>query len=182
MKDIHPIERLVPPVAPSDLHDLAALLLDAVQSGAAVSFLGTLTAEQAQDWWRAAFANAAASSVFLVTRDAQGICGTVQLHAAWAPNQPHRAEVVKLLVHRRSRGAGLGTQLMQAVEAAARNAGFSLITLDAKRGAQAEQLYRKLGWVHAGTVPRFAFNTDGVTLHDAVIYYKELTPAGGVAA
>jgi GNAT superfamily N-acetyltransferase len=69
-----------------------------------------------------------------VARDVEGIAGTVQLHPAWAPNQPHRAEIAKLLVHRRSRRTGLATQLMQAIEDAARRAGFSLLTLDAKRG------------------------------------------------
>src|SRR6267378_1135962 len=76
----------------------------------------------------------------------EGIVGTVQLHAAWAPNQPHRAEVAKLLVHRRGRRAGLGTRLMRTIEDAARRAGFRLLTLDTKRGDVAERLYRRIGW------------------------------------
>ena len=158
----------------ADCRSLAELLVDAVESGAAVSFLAPLTVERAEAWWRSLVSTADPRSVVLVARDAGGIVGTVQFHPAWAPNQPHRAEVVKLLVHRRIRRAGLGTLLMLAIEDAARSAGFGLLTLDAKRGEAAERLYRRLGWIHAGTIPRFAFDSDG-TPHDAVIFYKDLT-------
>ena len=93
------IERLVPPVSEADLHALALLLVDAVESGAAVSFL-SLTESQALDWWRRQFAAPASGTVVLIARDAHGIAGSVQLHPAWAPNQPHRADVSKLIVHR----------------------------------------------------------------------------------
>src|SRR5437867_9029864 len=101
------IERLIPPVGDSDLRALGQLLVDAVESGAAVSFLAPLTLERAEEWWRRTLSSSHPTAVFLVARDSKGIVGTVQLHPAWAPNQPHRAEVVKLLVHRRSRRAGL---------------------------------------------------------------------------
>ena len=172
------IERLHPPVSEPDCHALAELLVDAVESGAAVSFLAPLTVERAIGWWHATLSNADARAIFVVARDAGGIVGTVQLHPAWAPNQPHRGEIAKLLVHRRCRRAGLGTQLMLAIEDAARRSGFGLLTLDAKRGEAAEQLYRRLGWVHAGTIPRFAFDSDG-TPHDAVIFYKDLDDLDG---
>lgn len=168
------IERLTPPVADADLRDLAGLLVNAVESGAAVSFLAPLTAERADAWWRTAVSSADPRAIFLVSREEDRIVGTVQLHPAWAPNQPHRAELVKLLVHRRSRGSGLGARLMEAAEEAARDAGFTLLTLDAKRGGAAERLYRRLGWIHAGTIPRYALDTDGVTPHDAVVFYKAL--------
>lgn len=169
------IERLAPPVSDSDLRGLAQLLVDAVESGAAVSFLAPLTIEHAEDWWRSTISTSRADAIFLVARDAEGIVGTVQLHPAWAPNQPHRAEIAKLLVHRRNRRTGLGIQLMQAIEDAARRGGFRLLTLDAKRGEAAERLYRRLGWTHAGTIPGYALDPDG-TPHDAVIFYKELNP------
>jgi len=168
------IERLTPPATDSDLRALARLLVDAVDSGAAVSFLGTLTLERAVDWWRKTLSASDPRAIFLVARDVDGIVGTVQLHPAWAPNQPHRAEVVKLLVHRRCRRRQLGTQLMKAIEDAARGAGFGLLTLDAKRGEAAELLYRRTGWIAAGMIPRYAFDTDGKTPHDAVVFYKEL--------
>lgn len=170
------IERLSLPASDADLRQLADLLVDAVESGAAVSFLAPLTRERAEAWWRHTIASADARAIFLVARDAEGIVGTVQLHPAWAPNQPHRAEIAKLIVHRRARRAGLGRRLMASVERAARHAGFTLLTLDAKRGEAADLLYRSLGWIAAGTVPRYAIDTDGKTPHDAVIFYKELTP------
>src|SRR5262249_27284352 len=107
-----------------------------------------------------------------------GIAGAVQLHPAWAPNQPHRADVAKLLVHRRCRRSGLGTRLVQGIEDAARTAGFSLLTLDAKPGAPAEHLYRRMGWTLVGTIPGFALDPDGKALHDDVIFYKRLGAEG----
>jgi GNAT superfamily N-acetyltransferase len=86
---------------------------------------------------------------------------------------------VKLLVHRRSRRAGLGTRLMRTIEDAAHRAAFRLLTLDAKRGAAAAHLYRQLGWIQAGTIPGFAFDPDGITPHDAAVFYKELSHADG---
>jgi GNAT superfamily N-acetyltransferase len=170
------IERLILPVCDSDLRSLAQLLVDAVQGGAAVSFLAPLTLERAEDWWRKTISGSHSGAIFLVARDGEGIVGTVQLHPAWAPNQPHRADIAKLLVHRRSRRTGLGTRLMQTIEDAARGAGFRLLTLDAKRGQAAEHLYRRMGWTPAGTIPRYALDPDG-TPHDAVIFYKELNRA-----
>jgi GNAT superfamily N-acetyltransferase len=167
------IERLALPASDADLRALAALLVDAVESGAAVSFLAPLTLEDAERWWRGILTREEPRAAVLVARDAAGIAGTVQLHPAWAPNQPHRAEVTKLIVHRRARRAGLGTKLMAAVEDAARRERFTLLTLDAKRGAAAERLYRRLGWTEAGVIPRFAFDSDG-SPHDAVFFYKEL--------
>jgi len=168
------IERLALPVGDSDLRALALLLVDAVESGAAVSFLAPLTLDRAEDWWRRTLSAAPSRAIFLVARDSEGIAGTVQLHPAWAPNQPHRAEITKLLVHRRSRRMGLGTQLMRAVEEEAQCGGFSLLTLDTKRGDAAKHLYQRIGWIPAGVIPRYALDPDGKSLHDAVIFYKEL--------
>ena len=168
------IEQLQLPVGDSDLRALARLLVDAVDSGAAVSFLAPLTVERAEDWWHRTLSGSDQRAIFLVARDGDEIVGSVQLHPAWAPNQPYRGEIAKLLVHRRSRRTGLGTRLMRAIEDAARRNGFTLLTLDAKRGAAAEHLYRHLGWTHAGTIPAYALDTDGVTPHDAVIFYKHL--------
>ena len=174
VRQTYTLERLATPVAEADLESLARLLIDAVESGAAVSFLPPLSLERAREWWRQVITTADARAIFLVARDAEGIVGTAQLHPAWAPNQPHRGDVAKLIVHRRGRGAGLGAELMRTIEEAARDAGFRLLTLDAKHGGSAERLYRRLGWIHAGTIPRYALDTDGKTAHDTEIFYKEL--------
>lgn len=168
------IQRVTPPLREADRDALARLLVDVVESGDAVSFILPFTLADAQAWWGRTFEAADPRAVFLVARDSGGIVGTVQLHPAWAPNQPYRAEVAKLLVARPRRGGGLGTRLMREIESEARRAGFTLLTLDAKRGGAAERLYRRMGWIHAGTIPRFALDPDGTTPHDAVIYYKSL--------
>lgn len=173
------IERLIPPVGDDDLRSLAHLLVDAVESGATVSFLAPLTVERAEAWWRQTLHAAHARAIVLAARDAEGIVGSVQLHPAWAPNQPHRAEVVKLLVHRRARRGGLGRRLMETIEDEARSAGFRLLTLDTKRGVAAERLYHRLGWVAYGVVPRYSFDPDGRTYNDAVFFYKELDAGAG---
>lgn len=157
-----------------DLDDLAALLGDAVDSGAAVSFLAPLPRDAARAFWRRTAAEMGARSVVLVARDGLGIAGTVTLHAAWAPNQPHRGEIAKLIVHRRARRQGLGDRLMERAEQHARDVGLSLLTLDAKRGAAAELLYQRRGWTRVGAIPDFAVDPDGAALHDTVIYFKRV--------
>ena len=151
------------------------LLIDAVDSGAAVSFVGPLAIEQSRAWCQKTDAACGGSSIFLVVSGDQGIVGTVQMHWGWAPNQPHRAEITNLMVHRRARGMGVGRRLMGAVETAARQAGVGLLTLDGKQRGVADQLYAKLGWRLAGAIPRFALDTDGRTPHASVIYFKDLS-------
>jgi GNAT superfamily N-acetyltransferase len=171
------IERLKLPASDADVSALARLLVDAVESGAAVSFILPLTVERAEQWWRETLSESHARAIFVVARDGGEIVGTVQLHPSWAPNQPYRGEIAKLLVHRRSQRAGLGAKLMDAVESMAQSSGYRLLTLDARAGGAAERLYRRLGWTYVGTIPKFAVDTDGRTPHDAVIFYKELTRA-----
>jgi GNAT superfamily N-acetyltransferase len=155
------------------VRELAALLLDAVDSGAGVSFLSDLTQADAEAWWRSVLETLSPRAVILVARDADGIAGTVQLQPAWAPNQPHRADIAKLIVHRRARRRGIGHALMAAIERQARAAGFTLLLLDAARGGDAGRLYAATGWVRVGDVPGFALNPDG-SLCDTVFYYKQL--------
>ncbi len=175
------IEQLVRPVAEADIRDLAALLVDAIDSGASVSFLATFDVDGAARWWRHAIANAGDRSIFLVARDAQGIIGSVQLHAAWAPNQQHRGEIAKLLVHRRARRQRIGTALMEAIEERARNSGFTLLTLDTRRADAAEALYSRAGWTRVGVIPKYALNPNG-TPCDTVIFYKDLDRGGSQRA
>src|SRR5262245_64634345 len=172
-RQTYTLERLATPAAEADLESLARLLIDAVASGAAVSFLAPLPLERAREWWRQVIATADARAIFLVARDAEGIVGTVQLHPSWAPNQPHRGDIAKLVVHRRNRRTGVGAQLMHAIEGEARQAGFTLLTLDTKQGDGAEQLYRRSGWTEVGVIPKYALNPDG-TMHGTVVFYKDL--------
>ena len=166
-------EELARPAAEADVRDLAQLLLDAVASGASVGFLDSLSAHDAAEWWRAKIASADLRAVFLVARDAEGIAGTVQLLPAAMPNQPHRADIAKLQVHRRARGQGLGRALMEAIESRARAAGFTLLTLDTKLGDSAETLYERSGWTRVGVIPNYALDPDGSSC-DTVIFYKQL--------
>lgn len=165
------IEQLGFPVSDADIEGLALLLLDATAAGASVGFLDGMTLESAKGWWRASTANAA---IIFVARDADGITGTVQLRPAPMPNQPHRADIAKLLVHRRARRQGLGAMLMEEIERRARSAGFTLLTLDTKRGDGAESLYRRAGWTEVGVIPGYALNPDG-SMCDTVIFYKDVS-------
>lgn len=166
------IERIT---APSDaiVRALADVLLDAVQSGAGVSFMADLTRDGAEAWWRGVFADATPRTVILAARDDTGVAGTVQLQPAWPPNQPHRADVAKLMVHRRARGSGIARALMLELERQAREQQFKLLLLDTCKGSSAEKLYASMGWERVGEVPRFAYNPDG-SMCDTVFFYKEL--------
>ena len=172
------IESLAAPVSDADYHDLARLLVDAVDSGASVSFLAPLTLDGAEAWWRDTIASARTGAVVLVARDPEGIVGSVQMHPSWAPNQPHRADVAKLIVHRRGRRQGLATRLMNAVEDAARAGGYTLLTLDTVPDTPADRLYRQLGWTAVGRIPGYALDPAGV-MCDTMVFYKKIEPGGG---
>ena len=132
-----------------------------------------LRVDEAMEWWRETLSAASERTVVLVARDEQGIVGTVQLHPAWAPNQPHRADVAKLIVHRRGRRRGIARALMEEIERHARARQFTLLLLDTCKGTAAEQLYTSLGWTRVGEVPHFALNPDGSPC-DTVFFYKQL--------
>lgn len=134
-----------------------------------------LSLPEAAAWWRSVLAGLTGRAVLLIARDEGGIVGTVQLQPAWAPNQPHRADVAKLIVHRRGRNRGIARQLMEALETAAAANGFTLLLLDTCEGSAAERLYSSLGWTRAGVVPGFALNPDG-SLCDTVFFYKRVAP------
>lgn len=168
------VSRLTAPVTEDDIEGLARLLVSAVEAGAAVSFLDTLTIEAACEWWRRTIDAAHPRAIFMVARSDGRLVGTVQLQPAWAPNQPHRGEIVKLLVDPASQNQGLGAALMRTIETAARDAGFRLLTLDAKAGGAADRLYRRLGWRVLGQIPDYALDPDGVTPHPAIFFFKPL--------
>jgi predicted N-acetyltransferase YhbS len=167
------IERLGRTASTSDVRGLARLLVDAVESGAGVSFLAGLTVDEAEVWWRSLLASSSERAIILVAREGDAIVGTVQLQPGWAPNQPHRADVAKLIVHRTARRRGLAHALMHALERAAADAGFTLLVLDTCKGYDAERLYASTGWIRVGEIPGYALNPDG-TLCDTVFFYKTL--------
>ena len=152
---------------------LTDVLLDAVQSGAGVSFMADLTRAEAEAWWRKTLGVATPRTVVLAARDESGVVGTVQLQPAWPPNQPHRADVAKLMVHRRARGRGVARGLMEELERHARAQRFTLLLLDTCKGSAAERLYTSMGWTRVGEVPNFALNPDG-SWCDTVFFYKQL--------
>ena len=157
----------------ADLDELARLLVDAVESGASVSFMSPLSTRDAREWWRTTLERAHPRAVVLVARDHRGIVGSVSLQPAWPPNQPHRADITKLLVHRRTRRQGIGRALMTEIEQRGRAAGFTLLTLDTVRGDPAEQLYINAGWQRVGIIPDYALYPDGRPC-DTVVFYKKL--------
>jgi GNAT superfamily N-acetyltransferase len=143
-------------VEDTQIEQLADVLIDCVEGGASVSFMHPLTRERAVAFWRrVAQGVAAGERALIVAEDAHGVCGTVQLMLDQPENQPHRAELMKMLVHRRARRQGLGAALMHAAEAAARDSGKTLLVLDTAN-PEAERLYERMGWVRVGVVPDFA--------------------------
>lgn len=152
---------------------LAQVLLDCVEGGASVSFMLPMEEEKALQFWRGvADSVGRGERTLIVAEDAQGIAGTVQLITDMPDNQPHRADVAKLLVGRRARCAGIGQRLMEAVEQAARTQRRSLLVLDTANAA-AERLYERLGWQRVGAIPDYACLPDG-ELCATTFFYKRL--------
>ena len=118
---------------------------------------------------------AAGERALLVAEDTRGVCGTVQLVLDQPENQPHRAELSKMLVHRRARRQGLGAALMRAAEATARECGKTLLVLDTA-SADAERLYERMGWERVGVIPGYALLPQG-GLCGATVFYRNLGPA-----
>ena len=167
------IDTLGTDASDEDIRQLADLLLDAVDDNAAVSFMPDLTRGAAAAWWRSMLEEAGARGAVLVARLDAAIVGTVQLHPSWAPNQPHRGDIAKLIVHRRARGRGIARALMQRVEQLAHANGFTLLMLNTRSGGPPERLYASLGWTRSGEVPDFALNPDGA-LHATAFYWKRI--------
>lgn len=170
------IEVLGEPTASADVERLVELLAATVHTGAAVTFLASAQRSELRDYWLHTLGGTDPRKLVLVARRGEDIVGTVQVQPARANNQHHRAEIAKLMVHPSARNAGLGRALMEAAELGARRAGFRLLTLDTRAGDTAERLYLSLGWTRVGAIPGFALDPDGLTPHDAAIFYKQLEP------
>jgi GNAT superfamily N-acetyltransferase len=162
----------------ADLHEqldaLAGVLRDCVDGGASVSYMAPFSHEDA----RVAFAGFAAEAerghrVVLAAFADGDLVGTVQLILTLPPNQPHRGEIAKLLVHRRARRRGIAQLLMERAESEARAEGKSLLVLDTVTGDPAERLYERLGWTKVGVIPGYALYPDGRPC-DTTVFFKAL--------
>lgn len=161
-------------VTPLQLQSLAELLIDAVEGGASVSFMQPLSMEKALAFWRgvAEDVDRGNRALLVAEEEAGEIVGTVHLVLAQPENQPHRADLSKMLVHRRSRRQGLGERLMEAAENLAKECGKTLLVLDTASDG-AERLYQRRGWQRCGVIPGYALWPDG-GLCDTVFYYRLL--------
>lgn len=159
------------------LQELAEILLDCVDGGASVGFMAPLSRVSADRFWRScAEAAKRGERIILGVEDVSGrLVGTVQLVVRQPENAPHRAEVAKLLVHRRARRTGIGAALMTAVEETAIAAGKSLLMLDSGT-PEAQRLYERSGWTRLGAAPGYALKPGG-GLNTSIFYYKNLRPA-----
>lgn len=154
---------------------LTNVLMDCVEGGASVGFMQTLPRAQAEKFWRGlAYDIALGRRIIMLAEDEEGaVVGTVQVILNQPDNQPHRADIAKMLVHRKLRRQGLATLLMTAVESAAASAGKTLLVLDTVTGGDAERLYMRLGWQLSGHIPDYALWPNG-ELCSTSIFYKRL--------
>lgn len=148
--------------------------MDCVAVGASIGFMANLTRQEAEGFWNGVAAGIAGGGrTLFVAEDDDGICGTVQLIPAAMPNQPHRADIAKMMVHRRARRCGVGGMLLEAAEEHARSRGLSLLVLDTVTGGDAARLYLRHGWQEAGIIPDYALLPDR-RLCDTSVYYRRL--------
>ncbi|MFF4029141.1 GNAT family N-acetyltransferase [Streptomyces sviceus] len=157
--------------------ELADLLLDTVDGGASIGFLAPMDRAAAVAWWKERVGAVAAGHLAVwAAYDGRRAVGTVSLAFPDKPNSRHRAELVKLMVHRDARGQGLGRRLLGTAENAARSAGITLLHLDTETDSPAERLYGSAGWTRAGVIPDYAADPAGV-LRPTTLYYKRLGAA-----
>ena len=160
---------------PSDdeLAQLAEVLADCVAGGASVNFMLPFGPDRALVYWRTVACDVAnGHRALLVVEDGLGICGTVQVVLAMPDNQPHRAEVSKMLVHRRARCRGMGAALLREAEVLAQACGRSLLVLDTA-SSEAERLYARGGWIRVGVIPNYALLPSG-GFCDTTVFYREV--------
>jgi GNAT superfamily N-acetyltransferase len=162
-------------VTDAQLRGLAEVLIDCVQGGASVTFMKPLPQAKAVEFWRGVADGVRRGERALLVAEAGGaVVGTVQLILAQPENQPHRADLSKMLVHRRARRGGVGAALLAGAEEVARDCGKSLLVLDTA-SLDAERLYARQGWQRCGVIPGYAQWPDG-GLCDTAIFYRTLPP------
>jgi GNAT superfamily N-acetyltransferase len=158
----------------AQIGELADVLIDCVEGGASVSFMHPLTRDRAVGFWRGVAQGLVdGERALLVAEDDRGLCGTVQLLLKQPENQPHRADLAKMLVHRRVRRQGLGAALMRAAEDVARECAKTLLVLDAVTNGDAARLYERLGWERVGDIPGYALLPRGEVC-GTTYYYRNL--------
>jgi len=162
-----------------DVDMLGEVLHAVVHAGAGVSFFVPFSLDEARAFWldKVLPGVSARTRRVVVARSGARIVGTVQLDLAVPPNQQHRGDVAKLLVHPVARRRGVARALMAALEAIAQSEGRTLLTLDTVTGSHAEPLYLSLGYIRAGVIPRYARGSLTPDLESTTIMYKELAPA-----
>ncbi len=154
---------------------LGGILIDCVEGGASVSFMLPIERRTAEEFYESVVEKIASGGTILFVAFLDGKpVGTVQLNPELKPNQPHRADVSKLLVHRRGRNRGVARALMAALEEVAKARGRWLLCLDTATGSDAERLYEKLGWRRLGVLPRHAMWPQG-GFCDTTFFWKDLT-------
>jgi GNAT superfamily N-acetyltransferase len=157
-----------------EIRELSDVLIDCVEGGASVSFMWPMTRAKAEAFWSRVAASAARGERIVIVAELEGeIVGTAQVVWAEPENQPHRADVAKMLVHRRARRHGVGVALLVAAEAAARDAGKTLLVLDTVTGTDAYRLYLRQGWQRCGEIPDYALWPDG-RLCPTTVFYKQI--------
>jgi len=152
---------------------LAPVLIDTVESGASVGWIEPPTHDEAVRWWSALLADPDTQT--WIARDGDRVLGTISLVRAAKRNGPHRAEVIKLMVHREARGRGIAPALMAALEEHAVASGLTLLVLDTETGSLAESLYGRWGWQTVGGIPDYAVAPSG-ELGGTTIMFKRLDP------
>jgi GNAT superfamily N-acetyltransferase len=168
--------RVLRTLSEPDIQGLSDVLIDCVEGGASVSFMHPMSRAKAESFWRAAATSAVhGERIILTANDATGtIVGTVQIVFAWPENQPHRADLAKMLVRRSARRAGTGAMLLHAAERQALELGKTLLVLDTVTGGDAERLYVRHGWQRCGVIPNYALFPDGRSC-DTTVFFKSLT-------
>lgn len=154
--------------------DLCEVLSDCINGGASLGFMQPFRPKDGEAYWSDIAEQVEKGGIVLGVAEVEGrVVGTVQVGLASKPNQPHRGDLMKLLVHRSARGLGLSRKLMAAVEEEATRRGRTLLVLDTATGSEAEQIYPRFGWQRVGVIPDYALWPQG-GFCDTTIFYKRI--------
>lgn len=160
----------------NNVGDLSSILAESVNGGAAVSFMAPLSEQDAARYWSNDVLQeivAGRRMLFAGVLDGQ-VVGTVQLVTAMPPNQSHRCEIAKMIVHPHFRRLGIGRLLMTQALDHARKLDKTLVTLDTRSGDVAQPFYAGLGFEVAGKIPDYAWNPDGRALHATTYMFRRI--------